>query len=72
MGMLGGWILGSMKLDRLLTPWVCEIQAQSEAESTKWAAEKLSFVKRLPAIIRDSAGIVRGVFIYIGECLYTY
>ncbi len=65
MGMLGGWILGRMKLDRLLTPWVRQIQAQSEKESGEWEAEKLPFARRLPTIIRDAWGIVKGVFIYI-------
>lgn len=65
MGMLGGWILGKMKLDHLLTPWVRQIQKQSEDESQQWEAEKLPFLKRVPTIIRDAWGIVKGVFIYI-------
>lgn len=65
MGMMGGWILGRMKLDSLLTPWVRQIQAQSEAETLKWESEKLSFMKRLPTIIEDAWKIVRGVFLYI-------
>lgn len=65
MGTLGGMILGRMKLDRLLTPWVRQIQAQSEAESVKWEAEQVPFVNRLPSIIREAWGIVRGVFVYI-------
>lgn len=65
MGMLGGWILGKMKLDRLLTPWVRQIQAQSEREADEWEAENLSFFRRLPSIIRDSFDIVKGVFVYI-------
>lgn len=65
MGMLGGWILGKMKLDRLLTPWVRQIQSQSEKESNEWEAEKLPFAKRLPSILRDAFGIVKGVFLYI-------
>lgn len=65
MGMLGGWILGKMKLDRLLTPWVRQIQTQSERESDVWNAEKLPFLKRLPDIVCDAWGIVKGVFIYI-------
>ena len=65
MGMLGGWLLGRMKLDRMLTPWVRQIQAQSEAETVQWAEDKMPFLKRLPTIIRDAWGIVRGVFIYI-------
>lgn len=65
MGMTGGMILGRMKLNRLLTPWVRQIQEQSEAETASWTSEKLPFFKRLPVIIRDAWGIVRGVFIYI-------
>lgn len=65
MGMLGGWILGKMKLQRLLTPWVRQIQAQSEAKAAEWEAGKMPFMKRLPTIVHDSWGIVKGVFIYI-------
>lgn len=65
MGMIGGMILGRMKLGHLLTPWVRHIQAQSESEAKVWENERLPFVKRLPTIIRDAWGIVRGVFIYI-------
>lgn len=65
MGMLGGWILGRMNLDRMLTPWVRQIQAQSEAETTQWESENIPFVDRLPVIIRDAWGIVRGVLLYI-------
>ena len=65
MGMLGGWILGKMKLNHLLTPWVRQIQAQSEAETAEWEAETMPFIKRMPTIIRDAWGIVKGVFVYI-------
>ena len=65
MGMLGGWILGRMKLDRLLTPWVRQIQAQATNEAEQWDAENVPFLKRLPSILRDAWGIVRGVFVYI-------
>ena len=64
-----GWkitgVLGRMKLNHLLTPWVRQIQAQSEAVSKEWETEKLPFVKRLPTIIHDAWGIVSGVFLYI-------
>lgn len=65
MGMLGGWILGRLRLESLLTPWVRQIQAQSVSETTKWNAERVSFFERLPSILREAWGIVRGVFVYI-------
>lgn len=65
MGMVGGMILGRMNLHPLLTPWVRQIQTQSEARSQEWEADKLPFLKRLPAILRDAWDIVRGVFLYI-------
>ena len=65
MGMLGGFVLGKMKLDRFLTPWVRQIQAQSQSEAAKWESEKLPFLKRLPTIVREAWGIVRGVFLYV-------
>ncbi|MDE7165809.1 MAG: permease [Bacteroidaceae bacterium] len=65
MGMTGGMILGRMKLNHLLTPWVRQIQAQSEAQSLEWEVDNLPFLKRLPTIVRDAWDIVRGVFVYI-------
>lgn len=65
MGMLGGFILGRMHLDRYLTPWVQQIQSQSQIEAEAWQSEHVPFTHRLPAITREALGIVRGVFVYI-------
>ncbi len=65
MGTIGGYILGKFKLERYLSPWVKQIQAQSEAEQEQWETEHVSFAKRLPTIIKDAWGIVKGVLIYI-------
>ena len=65
MGMLGGWILGRMKLDRLLTPWVRQIQEQATCNAEQWESEHVPFLKRLPSVLREAWGIVRGVFVYI-------
>lgn len=65
LGIIGGWILGKMKLDRYLTPWVRQIQANSEKETIEWEGENLPFMKRLPSILREAWSIVKGVFIYI-------
>lgn len=43
LGMLGGIILGRMKLNHLLTPWVRQIQSRSEKESEEWSSEKYLF-----------------------------
>lgn len=65
LGMLGGFILGKMNLERYLSDWVKAAQQQSDIQSENWEMEKTPFFKRLPAIAKDSFGIVKGVFIYI-------
>ena len=65
LGMVGGWILGRMKLEPLLYDWVKNIQKQSETQAEEWAEERLSFWKRLPGILEDSWGIVKGVLVYV-------
>lgn len=65
LGMLGGFILGKMNLERYLSDWVKAAQQQSDIQSENWEMEKTPFLKRLPAIAKDSFGIVKGVFIYI-------
>jgi uncharacterized protein len=65
LSIIGGMVLEHFHLERYLTPWVLEIQKNSMAENTKWEAEKIPFLKRLPPIIKDSWGIVRGVLVYV-------
>ena len=65
LGTIGGFILGKFKLEKYLTPWVQQIQSQSEVETAKWEAEHISFVKRLPIVIKDAWNIVKGVLIYV-------
>lgn len=65
LGTFGGMILGRMKLEPLLSEWVKNIQKQSEAQAEEWEEEKLPFLKRLPGIVKDSWGIVKGVLIYV-------
>lgn len=65
LGMIGGFVLEKFKLDKYLSPWVRQIQAQSEAETAQWEAEHIPFIKRLPTIIKDAWGIVRGVVVYV-------
>lgn len=65
LGVIGGFVLGRMKLENQLSDWVCQIQAQATTEAEAWEKEHTSFWKRLPSIVRNAWGIVRGVLIYI-------
>lgn len=65
LGMIGGFILGKMNLEKQLTPWVQKVQQQSQEESEKWQKDRTPFLQRLPGILKDSWGIVKGVLIYV-------
>src|SRR5574344_26236 len=65
LGVVGGIVLGQMRLERYLSPWVLQIQQQSESETALWQSERIPFFKRLPTILSDSWGIVRGVLISV-------
>ena len=65
MGMVGGFLLSFFRLERYLSPWVLQIQQQSGATAQMWEAAHTPFLQRLPSIVRDSLGIVRGVIVYV-------
>lgn len=65
LGMVGGMVLGRMRLEPLLSDWVKQIQAQSSAQTAEWEEEKASFFDRLPQILRNSWDIVKGVLVYV-------
>lgn len=65
LSMVGGFILGKMKLEKYLNNWVKEGELQSNLQSEKWKVEKTPFLKRLPIIARKSWKIVKSVLIYI-------
>ncbi len=65
LGVVGGFILGRLKLDRYLSPWVQQIQANAQAEQLEWEENNTSFIERLPQILKDAWGIVRGVLVYV-------
>lgn len=64
-GVVGGWILEKFHLERYLSPWVQQLQQQALTENEEWTTEHTPFVRRLPTILSDSWGIVRGVIIYV-------
>ncbi len=77
LGTFGGWFLGKLKLEHLLTDWVKGILANAQ-EKAAYEEEKRTFIQRLPAITREAWDIVRGVLLYIiigigiGAAMYGY
>lgn len=65
LGMFGGYILGKLKLDKHLSDWVREIQANSIKENEEWEGEKTPFIDRLPTILKEGRDIVRKVLLYV-------
>lgn len=65
LGMVGGAVLGRMRLEPLLSDWVRQLQAQSSGSAAEWHSEHVGFIGRLPAIMRESWQIVRGVLLYV-------
>lgn len=78
LGTIGGWFLGKLKLETLLTPWVQEIIEKRTTIREEFEEENLTFVQRLPSIFRGAWEIVRGVLLYIiigigiGAAMYGY
>lgn len=64
LGTIGGWLLGKMKLENLLSDWVKKILANQHAQ-TGFEEEKQTFNQRLPGITRSAWYIVRGVMLYV-------
>ena len=65
LGVIGGFVLGRMRLAPYLSDWVKQIQAHSSVQAEAWEKEHTSFIRRLPAIVRDAWRIVSGVLVYI-------
>lgn len=65
LSMIAGYLLGRMRLEPYLSDWVKAAQLQSSAQSEMWESDDTPLAKRLPAIARESWGIVKGVLIYV-------
>ena len=65
LGSIGGIVLGRMKLERWLSPWVIQIQQTAVRNNDEWDAQHLSFLERLPSFVSDAWGIVGGVLVYV-------
>lgn len=54
LGVIGGFVLGRMKLHPYLSDWVKQIQANSSAQTETWEKDHTPFIKRLPSIVHRS------------------
>lgn len=64
LGVIGGFVLGKLNLEKYLTPWVQGVINNAEVEG-EFEDEKQTFVQRLPAIFNEAISIIKGVFWYI-------
>ncbi len=64
LGMFGGIVLGKLKLEKHLTPWVQGVIKNAEKEG-ELEEENQSFIQRLPNIFKEAISIIKGVFWYI-------
>lgn len=65
LGMIGGFVLGKLHLERFLSPWVAQMQQAQMQQEAEWEEEHVPFLKRLPGILREALGIVKGVLLYV-------
>lgn len=64
LGVIGGFTLGKLKLEKELSPWVQNIIANAQTED-ELEEEKLTLSERFPIILKEAFGIVKGVSLYI-------
>ena len=64
LGTIGGFVLGKLRLEPLLSDWVQQILRNAEIED-KLEEEKKSFAQRLPEVGREALNIVKSVFWYV-------
>lgn len=65
LSMIAGYILGKLKLEYLLTDWVKKILGNKQIIDESNEEEKQIFIQRIPGIINEALGIVKGVSLYI-------
>ena len=65
LGTIGGWVLGRMNLEPLLSDWVKTLLTNDQMNAGEYEEEKLTFRQKLPEITRNAWEIVRGVVLYV-------
>ncbi len=64
LGVIGGFVLGKLKLEHLLSDWTKNILAQ-KLQTTQIQKDNRIFKERLSEILNATWDIIKGVFVYI-------
>jgi uncharacterized membrane protein YraQ (UPF0718 family) len=64
LGIIGGFSLGKLKLEKQLSPWVQNIIANAQTEE-EFEADNQTLAERFPGIVKEAYEIVKGVAPYI-------
>lgn len=64
MGMIGGYILGRLKLESNLMPWAQNL-IRNSTEEESIVEENIPFSKRILPVLKESISIVKSVLIYV-------
>ena len=65
LGMIGGYVLGKMKLEKHLSPWVQQMLQMNNIPQEEIEESQSSIIRLLPQIAKEAWGIVRGVLLYV-------
>ena len=64
LGTIGGWLLGKLKLEHLLSDWVKKI-LENKMQQGAYEEKKRTFYQRVPEINRAAWDIVKNVLLYV-------
>lgn len=65
LGTFGGWLLGKLKLEHLLSPWAKKFLENTNENNISSNKDNRSLGERLPEILTNAWDIIKGVIIYI-------
>lgn len=65
LGMVGGFVLGRLDLECLLSPWILQMQKMQIEADAAYESEQVPFMRRLPNIAKEAMAIVKGVLVYV-------
>ncbi|MBU2939901.1 permease [Lacinutrix sp. C3R15] len=64
LGTFGGWLMGKLNLEHLLSDWAKKI-LENKMQHPEYQEEKLTFYQRLPEITHSAWDIVKNVLLYV-------